>query len=117
LNQETTGSVPEPIDNAMRGQPNPCVAWGIELGLRKGILHGLQKGLQQGIQKGLQRGARQGAAAVVLRLLSKRIGPLPVGMQRLVHGLDLPRLEALGEALLDFTSHEQVRRWLESDAG
>lgn len=56
---------------------------------------------------------KEEAINLVNRLLTKRFGELPGELRSLVVTLPLPTLEALSEALLDFTSVAQVQTWLE----
>jgi hypothetical protein len=53
---------------------------------------------------------------LVLRLLRRRVGRLPEARRRSIHNLSLPKIEALGEALLDFRSPEDLTRWLQKNA-
>ena len=50
-----------------------------------------------------QGGRQEGEAALVLRLLTRRLGPLSAHQEQQVRGLSVAELEDLGEALLDFT--------------
>ena len=50
--------------------------------------------------------------ALILRLLTRRVGNMPNQLQERIKSLPLERLEALGEALLDFTSMADLEAWL-----
>lgn len=63
----------------------------------------LQKGLEQGLQ---------GEVNLVLRQLQRRCGVISIDQQDLVRSLPIARLEALGEALLDFTGMADLEAWL-----
>lgn len=76
---------------------------------------GIEKGLQQGLQQGLHQGRQQGEAAFALRLLQRRLGPLPQTVQKRIAKLPSPKLEALGEALLDFQHLRDLRAWLKEN--
>jgi Domain of unknown function (DUF4351) len=52
--------------------------------------------------------------AIVLRQLNRRLGALESSVETLVNGLSLARLEALGEALLDFNTASDLQDWLRS---
>jgi predicted transposase YdaD len=67
----------------------------------------LQEGRQEGLQEGLQR-----EQALILRLLTRRIGELAPEMRSQVQALSLAQLESLGEALLDFAEAGDLERWL-----
>ncbi len=68
---------------------------------------GIQKGFQQGLQQGLQQ-----ERSLVLKQLTRKIGPVPPEVQSQVESLALPQLEALGEALLEFGSLTDLTAWL-----
>jgi predicted transposase YdaD len=61
-------------------------------------------GHQEGHQEGRQEGRQEGEANLVLRLLKRRLGALSVAQEERVRELSVEQLEALGEALLDFTA-------------
>ncbi len=63
-------------------------------------------------QEGRQEGQRDEAALLVSRLLEKRFGKLSEDMKTSVTALPVPGLEALSEALLDFTSSADLPIWL-----
>ena len=56
----------------------------------------------------------EGERALILRLLTRRVGELPQDMRSRVESLPLEQLENLGEALLDFTSLADLQTWLEA---
>jgi predicted transposase/invertase (TIGR01784 family) len=68
--------------------------------------------LQEGRQEGEQTGALREAQALILRLLTRRIGELAPEMRSQVQALSLTQLESLGEALLDFAEAGDLERWL-----
>lgn len=51
---------------------------------------------------------------LVLRLLKRRVGDISTDLEGMVKALSVERLEALGEALLDFTQMADLMTWLES---
>ena len=63
----------------------------------------------------LQKGLKQGELAVVIRLLTRRIGTIPSEVRSLIEVLPLPQLENLAEALLDFTNLSDLEAWLEAN--
>ncbi len=73
-----------------------------------------RRALAQGRQEGRQEGQQAQALAMVLRLLKRRFGELPTDLETQITQLDLAALEALGEALLDFGSAEDLTRWLQA---
>ncbi len=75
------------------------------------LQEGRQAGLQEGHQAGLQEGRREEGVAMVLRLLHRRIGEIPPEISSQIAALPLAQIEALGEALLDFTSLADLQTW------
>ena len=69
-------------------------------------------GLQEGRQEGLQEGEAREAAKVTLRLLNHRCGPLSEAITAQIRALSLEQLEALAEALLDFSGPADLATWL-----
>jgi predicted transposase/invertase (TIGR01784 family) len=67
---------------------------------------------QEAMQEGEQTGAVREAQSLILRQLSRRVGTLAPGVEAQVRALELPRLEALGEALLDFAGMDDLVGWL-----
>ena len=80
--------------------------------IEAGKQQGLQQGLQQGIQEGIRRGRQQGEAELVLRLLTRRLGTLSASQEKAIRKLQLTKIEALGEALLEFAAPADLARWL-----
>jgi hypothetical protein len=56
---------------------------------------------------------RRGEYELVLRLLKRRVGDVSTDLEEMVKALSVERLEALGEALLDFTQVGDLMAWLE----
>jgi predicted transposase YdaD len=75
-----------------------------------------QEGRQEDEQRGEQRGRTEEARSLILRQLSRRVGTLPATVEAQVQALELPRLEALGEALLDFTGVDDLVGWLQGNS-
>jgi hypothetical protein len=74
-----------------------------------------EKWRQETLQEGRQEGRQEGERSLILRLLSRRIGNLSPNVVSKVEALSLPQLELLGEALLDFTSVDDLMTWLQSN--
>jgi predicted transposase YdaD len=77
---------------------------------------GRQEGEAQGEARGRQEGEAQGEAKVTLRLLNRRCGPLSEATTARIQALPLEQLEALAEALLDFSGSADLAAWLEEHA-
>jgi predicted transposase YdaD len=71
-----------------------------------------QEILHEGEQVGEQRGALREGQSLILRLLTRRIGDMSPEIRSQVQSLPLDKLEALGEALLDFSEPEDLVKWL-----
>ncbi len=69
------------------------------------------EGLDEGRQEGREEGRRK-EAALVLRLLRRRLGPLTKATEGRIAALSSSQLESLGEALLDFEQRPDLDDWL-----
>ncbi|MDQ7785776.1 MAG: Rpn family recombination-promoting nuclease/putative transposase [Desulfomonilaceae bacterium] len=77
------------------------------------MAEGLSKGLKEGLEKGLEKGLTQGAAAVTIRLLSRKLGDLDTTVRERIRHLSFEELERLGEDLLDFRDKSALTEWLD----
>jgi Domain of unknown function (DUF4351) len=68
-----------------------------------------------GYERGKEEGKQEGEEALVLRQLQRRVGELPESVRSRIQALPLDQLEALGEALLDFTAMQDLLNWLENN--
>ena len=57
---------------------------------------------------------QEGESALILRQLSRRIGEVTPEQRSQIQALSINQLEALGEALLDFTKPGDLEEWLRS---
>jgi len=73
--------------------------------------------LEEGLREGLQQGLRQEAMSFVLRLLNRRCGNLPIELITQIQSLSVEQLEALGEAILDFETQNDLEQWLAEQEG
>jgi predicted transposase/invertase (TIGR01784 family) len=73
-----------------------------------------QEAKEEGIREGRKEGKQEGELNLVLRLLPRRIGTLSPELIAQISALNLPQLEALGEALLDFSRPSDLTDWLRS---
>ena len=72
---------------------------------------------QQWIEEGRQEGEAQGEAKVMLRQLNRRCGPLADVTTARIQALPLKQLEALADALLDFSGPQDLTTWLAEHNG
>ena len=61
----------------------------------------------------IKQEAEQRERSLILRLLTRRVGELPQEVRSSVENLSLEKLEHLSEALLDFSSMDDLQLWLE----
>ncbi len=81
------------------------------LGLRLEETRVYQDACAEGEERGRQEGLKR-EQALILRLLARRIGNVTPAKQAQVQALSLNQLEALGEALLDFSKPADLVDWL-----
>ena len=74
----------------------------------------VQDWLAEGRQQGRQEGRQEGEAAVTLRLLNRRCGPISEPTTAQIQALPVEKLEALADALLDFQGAADLSAWLAS---
>ena len=70
------------------------------------------RAVQDWLAEGRQEGRQEGEAAVTLRLLTRRCGPLSEATTARIQSLPLEQLESLAEALLDFQGADDLAAWL-----
>jgi predicted transposase YdaD len=70
-----------------------------------------------GYERGRQEGKQEGEQRLIFRLLQRRVGELSPEVQQRIESLSLNQLEALGEALLDFTAMKDLLNWLQANQG
>ena len=63
--------------------------------------------------EGRQEGRQEGEVALVLRQLTRRFGELEPSVVEEIRGLSLPEVEALAEALLEFSQMADLENWLQ----
>ena len=76
-----------------------------------------QELLEEGRQEGEASGRAAEAAAMAIRQLNRRCGPLSAATTARIQALPLEQLEGLAEALLDFTGPTDLAAWLEEHKG
>jgi predicted transposase YdaD len=84
---------------------------GRKIGRKVGQRIGQRIGRKVGRQEGRQEG-REKTIDIVLRLLSRRCGQLPIAQQQQVRSLTINDIEKLAEALLDFKEMDDLEIWL-----
>jgi len=70
------------------------------------------RAVQDWLAEGEAKGRQEGEAAVTLRQLNRRCGPLTDASTAQIQALPVDQLEALADALLDFTGPADLAAWL-----
>ncbi|WP_322746407.1 DUF4351 domain-containing protein [Nostoc sp. LEGE 12450] len=64
--------------------------------------------------RAIREAKEEGQRKVVLRQLKRLVGVIPDALLFQIQELSVEQLEALGDALLDFSSLADLERWLQS---
>jgi predicted transposase YdaD len=80
--------------------------------MRESVIY--QDILAEGRREGRQEGRQEGERSLIIRLLTLKLGELSQDVLEQIETLSLEQLENLGEALLDFTSMNDLQAWLET---
>jgi hypothetical protein len=78
---------------------------------QEGIMQIVTSWMEQGIERGIEQGER----SLILRLLNRQVGALTPEIESQIRTLSLSQLEALGDALLSFSSSADLQNWLSSN--
>ncbi len=68
-----------------------------------------------GYERGKEEGKHEQGRTLILKILQKRLGELPQQARSHIQDLSLNQLDALGDALLDFTSIADLLNWLSAN--
>lgn len=68
------------------------------------------------MEEGMVKGRHEATNDMVVRLLAHKVGRLNPDIEGRIGELPTPTLEALGLALLDFTSSDDLEKWLQRNA-
>ena len=60
----------------------------------------------------MRQGIEQGEKKLTLRLLKRKIGQISPNLETEIMSLNIEQIEALGEALLDFSNLDDLINWL-----
>jgi predicted transposase/invertase (TIGR01784 family) len=72
------------------------------------------EGEAEGREEGREEGRQEEGAAIILRLLTRRFGSIGHTLEIQIRALSLTQIEALAEALLDFSELEELEAWLQN---
>ena len=73
-----------------------------------------QEVFAEGEAEGREEGRQEEGAAIILRLLTRRFGSIGHTLEIQIRALSLTQIEALAEALLDFSELEELEAWLQN---
>jgi predicted transposase/invertase (TIGR01784 family) len=80
--------------------------------MRESVIY--QEIQQEGEERGILKGKLEGEQTVIIRLLARRVGDVSPELQSQIQSLSLYQLEALADALLDFSTLADLRTWLQT---
>jgi predicted transposase/invertase (TIGR01784 family) len=80
--------------------------------MRESVIY--QEIQQEGEERGILKGKLEGEQTVILRQLARRVGEVSPELQSQIQSLSLYQLEALADALLDFSTLADLRTWLQT---
>ncbi len=81
---------------------------GLTEGKRLGLTEGKRLGLTEGKQLGLMEGEARGKAALLLRLIERRFGPVPETVRARISAADSADLDAWADAAIDAASLDDI---------
>ncbi|GIU83182.1 MAG: DUF4351 domain-containing protein [Acidobacteria bacterium] len=81
---------------------------------QKIVQEAIQQGVQQGIEKGIEQGIEQGEQRLLIKQLTALFGELDAELLERIDTLTLEQIEQMAEAIFQFRSLEDVRKWIES---
>nr|WP_198648187.1 DUF4351 domain-containing protein [Cyanothece sp. BG0011] len=67
----------------------------------------MQQGIEQGIEQGIMREKN-----LVIRLIERKLGTIEPEIKTQIQELEIEKIEALGEAIFDFSNIEDLKSWL-----
>jgi predicted transposase/invertase (TIGR01784 family) len=76
---------------------------------------GKAEGIAEGTAIGKAEGQLEEGRSLILRQLNRRIGSISLGLQAQIQGISLGQIEALSEALLDFSKEADLVNWLQDN--
>lgn len=79
----------------------------LQEGERRGLEQGLERGLEQGLEQGLEHERN-----LVLRVLTRQLGPIPESAKAKVSELSFDQLETLADTVFSFSGIADLMLWL-----
>lgn len=72
--------------------------------------------IKEGIERGIEQGRQEALGSLAVRQLQHRLGILDAETRTQISALPVEQLEQLGEALLDFSTRNELMGWLHEHA-
>ncbi|MBN3939838.1 Rpn family recombination-promoting nuclease/putative transposase [Nostoc sp. NMS9] len=88
---------------------------GLNLEEPRAILEAKEEGKVEGREEGKVEGKVEGERTIILRLLNRRVGNIPDTLLSQIQQLSVEQLEALGDALLDFSTLADLEGCLQGE--
>ncbi|MFM6567986.1 MAG: Rpn family recombination-promoting nuclease/putative transposase, partial [Microcystis panniformis] len=113
--QEEISTFSQPVQEGVMQITTSWMRQGIELGIEQGIERGIEQGIEQGIERGIERGIEQGIErekTLIIRQLKRKLGEINPSLETQIMELSIDDVEALAEALFDFSTVEDLINWL-----
>ncbi len=85
----------------------------VDTSRQEGREEGRKEGREEGLEVGLAQGRQEGARSLLLRLISLKLGEIPEETEVALDQLPADICEKLGEALLRFSTLDDLHQWLE----
>lgn len=100
-----------PLNQAEEGAFKELVA-GFAPAEREGVMHIMTSWEKRGLEQGREEGRVEGERNLILRQLTRRLGAVTPEQVAAIRALSLSELGALGDSLLDFSSSDDLEKWL-----
>ncbi|WP_043996265.1 DUF4351 domain-containing protein, partial [Microcystis aeruginosa] len=105
--QEEISTFSQPVQEGVMQITTSWMRQGIELGIEQGIERGIEQGIERGIEQGIER-----EKTLILRQLKRKLGEINSSLETKIMELSIDDVEALAEALFDFSTVEDLINWL-----
>ena len=84
--------------------------------MEEGREEGVAIGREEGREEGIQIGEHKALSSLTLRQIHRVIGEIDSATRERIQALPNHKLEELGEALLEFTSLDDLNKWLSDNS-
>ncbi len=101
--QQEISTFSQPVQEGVMQITTSWMRQGIELGIEQGIERGIEQGIEQGIER---------EKTLILRQLKRKLGEINPSLETKIMELSIDDVEALAEALFDFSTVKDLISWL-----